>query len=85
MQASASGVSVPPSVLAGFPRLRALCPAEGEGGRRWGELISAVLQDPQASSPPRCAPDTSGAFRGVPLAPSRALLLVTALSAGGGG
>ncbi len=85
MQASASGVSVPLSVLAGFPRLRALCPAEGEGGRRREELIAAVLQDSQASSLHRRSPDTCGAFRGMPLAPLRDLLLVTALGAGGGG
>jgi hypothetical protein len=62
MQASASGVSVPLSVLAGFPRLRALCPADGEDGRQREELIAAVLQDSQASCLHRSVPDACGAF-----------------------
>jgi hypothetical protein len=58
MAASASGVSVPLSVLASFPRLRALCPLEDKGAsgtdpsQSREELIAAVLKDSQASFSP---------------------------------
>ena len=54
MAASASGVSVPLSVLASFPLLRALCnEASGtDPSQSREELIAAVLKDSQASCPP---------------------------------